>query len=150
MSSLVFPSMVRDQILERHAELRELINHTLAATGNLERDGPGPVQLEKSARELHERFREHLAFEERALVPVLWVVDGWGPERVRDLRQEHARQRLELDTVIEGLESGWSVERLALALRRLATDLLTDMDEEEDGCLRATLLGDRMLDYERR
>jgi uncharacterized lipoprotein YmbA len=145
--SLVFPSMVRLQILEQHDELRALVKQALAeaaaSTGTA-------VDLERRTRELHGRFDQHLRFEEQALVPVLWAVDGWGPERVQDLRLEHARQRRELDAVIEGLESGWSDERLAQELTRLGDDLLRDMDEEEQGSIRADLLCDGVLTCERR
>jgi hypothetical protein len=145
--SLVFPSTIRSQVLAQHEKLRELANKTLAETAGSSLD---VNSLERCAREVHERFHSHLLFEESALVPVLWVVDGWGPERVDDLRREHARQRQELDAVIQGLESGWSAERLALELTRLAGDLLKDMIEEEEGCLRASLLCDGHLSYERR
>jgi hypothetical protein len=145
--SLVFPSTVRSQVLAQHEELRELANRTLTESAGSSLDANS---LERCAREVHERFRNHLLFEECALVPVLWVVDGWGPERVDELRSEHARQRQELDAVIQGLESGWSAERLALELTRLAGDLLRDMTEEEEGCLRASLLSDGHLSYERR
>jgi hypothetical protein len=148
---LVFPSTVRIQILAQHLELRELIDRTLAEmTASMRREELDRGQIGRFAREVHGRFKEHLAFEEKALAPVLWVVDGWGPERVQDMRKEHARQRRELDTLIDGLNSGWDAERLARELRRLAADLLTDMDQEENGCLRESLLHDGVLDYERR
>lgn len=144
--TFVFPSTVRSQILAQHEQLREFTNRAVAETAS----GSSPFDsLARCAREIHKRFQDHLLFEERALVPVLWAVDGWGPERVQDLRSEHARQRRELDDVIEGLEAGWSCERLSLELTRLAKDLLEDMDEEEAGCLRASLLADSHLSYER-
>jgi hypothetical protein len=81
---------------------------------------------------------------------VLWAIDGWGPERVEELRSEHARQRQALEAVVAGLGSGWSGHRLARELGRLAGDLLRDMDDEEQGCLRPGLLCDDHLDYQRR
>lgn len=144
---LVFPSMVRAEIVAQHEKLRGLARQTLAEISGRSFDLGG---LERRAREVHESFREHLLFEEKALVPVLWAVDAWGPERVQDLRREHGRQRQELDAVIHGLESGWSGEYLASELARLTADLLRDMDEEEEGCLRASLLSDDHLTCERR
>ena len=144
--SLVFPSTVRSQVLAQHDELRDLANRTLSEITGRSFDVDS---LERSAREVHRRFQDHLLFEERTLVPVLWAVDGWGPERVQELRIEHARQREELEAVIQGLDAGWNAERLALELARLASDLLEDMNEEEEGCLRASLLCDGHLSYER-
>jgi hypothetical protein len=144
--AFVFPSTVRNQILAQHEELREFTHRTAAEAAG------GPSQLERLtrlAREIHRRFHDHLLFEEQALVPVLWAVDGWGPERVRELRSELARQRRELDEVLNGLESGWTGERVALELNRLADHLLKDMAEKEVGCLRASLLSDGCLSYER-
>ena len=55
------------------------------------------------------------------------------------------RQRAQLETLVEGIEIGWDVERIALALRSLATDLLLDMEEEERGCVSAKLLQDEII-----
>jgi len=144
--AFVFPSTVRSQVLAQHEELREFTSRTAAEA---DRGTLQPETLARLAREIHRRFHDHLLFEEKALVPVLWAVDGWGPERVQELRSDHARQRRELDDVLAGLESGWSGERLALELTRLTDDLMKDMAEEETGCLRASLLNDGCLSYER-
>ncbi len=95
------------------------------------------LTLARVARELELRFHAHLTFEETALAPVLAQADLWGPERVKELHEEHHRQRTELRTVVDGIESGWGPEALAVALRSLATDLLLDMEAEEQGCLMA-------------
>jgi hypothetical protein len=68
---------------------------------------------------------------------------------VRALETEHARQRRELDALVARLCSG-DVEQIAGALRALAGDLLRDMDEEEQGCLRPGLMSDGHLTIERR
>jgi hypothetical protein len=90
------------------------------------------------------RFRAHLAYEERNLAPVLAHLDLWGPERVRDLLEEHERHRAELDTLAEGVAE-WEAQHLAVALRSLTTDLLIDMVEEERGCVSAQLLHEQMI-----
>lgn len=92
------------------------------------------LQLAALFHELRARFWAHLAFEERALVPV--HLDLWIRERVEALLSEHQRQRAQLETMVEGIEGEWDVERLALTLRSLATDLLLDMEEEEPSCSR--------------
>jgi hypothetical protein len=144
--SVFFPAAVRDRVLEQHGELRELLRQSLDATTRAFRhEGPGIDELSRLIHDLRKRFRAHLTFEERTLLPILAQLDPWGPERVADLRDEHARQRAQLDTLVEGIQGAWERERLALTLRSLATDLLIDMDEEERGCLESQTLRDEMV-----
>jgi hypothetical protein len=148
MSTLVFPALVRSQVLEQHVELRALLERALrsAGSGDAAARPPDVDILATTARELCARFKAHLAFEEEALTPVFAVIDAWGPERVRDLETEHARQRRADASSRSGSEE---VEQVA-ALRALAEDLLRDMEEEEQGCLRAPLMSDGHLTVERR
>lgn len=144
--SVLFPATVRERVLEQHEALRDLLHQTLDATTRaLLPDGPTRDEVSRLVQDLRARFRAHLAFEERHLAPVLAHVDLWGPERVRELRLEHDRQRAELETLVEGIGSGWDVERLALALRSMTTDLLLDMEEEERGCVSPDLLRDDVM-----
>jgi hypothetical protein len=144
--SILFPAAVRERILQQHCALREVLRRAIqATTSSFEAEGADLAQLAYLAHDLRVHLRAHLSYEELALAPVLAHVDLWGPERVQQLFEEHARQRAELDTLVEGIEDGWDVERLALTLRSLVTDLLIDMDEEERGCLSAQLLGDQMM-----
>jgi hypothetical protein len=77
------------------------------------------------------------------------VVDHWGPERIRALHEDHARQRQEFATLIEALDGSWGTEHLGQAIFKLVTDLLRDMDEEEQGCLRPSLMGASFLEVQR-
>jgi Hemerythrin HHE cation binding domain len=145
--SVLFPSRVRMEVLAQHAFLRELMEQTLTSTTRgLQAEGPSVGELATSARELQRTFRAHLNFEERALLPILATEECWGPERARELLDEHARQRAELDTIIEGIELGWDRERLAFTVRSLVVDLLRDMRDEEDG-LGASEILDRPVVY---
>lgn len=144
--NVFFPTAVRERVLEQHETLRDLLKQALDVTTRVfGLKGPERDELARLIHDVRSRFRAHLAFEERTLVPVLAHVDLWGPERVRALEDEHARQRAELDTLIEGIEEDWDIERLAMTLRSLATDLLVDMEEEEQGCLNAALLRDELM-----
>jgi hypothetical protein len=144
--SVFFPAAVRDRILEQHGSLRELLRQSLDATTRaFQPEGPGIDELSRLMHDLRARFWAHLAFEERTLLPILVRLDPWGPERVADLREEHARQRAELDTLVEGIAGATESDRLALTLRSLATDLLLDMAEEERGCLDSQALRDEMV-----
>jgi hypothetical protein len=139
--TLLFPATVRRHVLEQHGALRDLLQRALDETTRcLRGEASSSSDLGAVARELHRRFHAHLAFEERALAPLLGVMDVWGPERVEELLAEHARQRAQMNAILEGIESGWDTQRVAITLRSLATDLLVDMEEEERGCLDAELL----------
>ena len=139
-------SVVRRQVLEQHHVLRSKLWQLLrVSTETLQGTHHDPVGLQNLVVDLRGRFRRHLAFEERALVPLLRAVDCWGPQRVEELLLEHERQRAELDTLIEGIDEGWDPAHLAMAARSLTTDLLLDMDEEERGCLAAELLRDDVV-----
>ena len=145
MPSLVFPALVRNQILEQHRDLRGLLEEVRRiratdirpASSEPSRDAR---RLADAARELCRRFQAHLSFEQAALTPIFAIIDAWGPERVKDLCDEHERQRRELDGLRRRFERDDDVERLADALHGLADALLRDMEEEEAGCLRASLL----------
>jgi hypothetical protein len=137
MPTLVFPSWVRDQVLQQHDELRALLktvaDRCAAPPGP---DDPDSERLAAAGRGLCARFREHLAFEDQALKPVLAVLDTWGPERVRALEEDHKRQRRRLEDVVEMLESS-DVEEVPHVLGDLVEELRRDMEDEEEGCLRA-------------
>jgi hypothetical protein len=149
--TLVFPASVREQVLDQHRQLRTLMTVLLdrctLAPGH---DGAFDRPLDDLARDLNRSFGAHLQFEEQALAPVLAVVDHWGPERIRALQEDHARQRREFATVIEALDGSWGTEHLAQTISKLVTDLMRDMDDEEQGCLSPSLLGASFLEIERR
>jgi hypothetical protein len=142
------PSVVRATILAQHVVLRERLNGALRVTTSALEGEPEGVSLSAIVRDLRDRFRAHLAFEERWLVPLLRDADGWGPERVSALLEEHARQRAELDTLIEGIEAGWDAQRLALATRSLVSDLLIDMEHEERSCVSEELVRDDVVNID--
>lgn len=152
MATLVFPSHVRERILEQHAGLRTLLRGAMehAKRGAGDDQGLKAARLRAIVPELCERFQAHLVFEDDALRPVFAVLDSWGPERIRELDTEHARQRQELDALRARLDSEENVHRLSAAVNALADALLKDMDAEEDGCLRASLLSAVSLTVERR
>jgi hypothetical protein len=138
MSSMVFPAQVRAEVLEQHAGLRELLGDTVEELARQRETGErDPERLRAAGRELCARFHEHLLYEDEWLVPVLAVLDSWGPERVRELHTEHTRQRRTLGGLWMMFDFATDVEELATALRELAEDLLRDMDAEEAGCLAA-------------
>jgi len=136
MSALLFPSMVRDDILGQHADLRMRLDE-LAEEVGLRRagDAGSEERLRALGRDLCARFNAHLEFEDEELVPVLAVLDSWGPERIRELHVAHARQRRKLESLWTRLDCEPDPDEVERALADLAADITTDMESEEEGLL---------------
>jgi hypothetical protein len=150
MSTLVFPASVRDEVLRQHDELRGLLRDVMRAADMAAFEEPPCDRLIERGRELCLRFRDHLAFEDEWLKPVLAVLDSWGPERVRGLDEDHRRQRARIDDVLESMESSGDPAEMSEALNDLVEDLAHDMYEEELSFLCAPDMGAAMLTVERR
>jgi Hemerythrin HHE cation binding domain len=131
------PSQIRAEVLKQHEALRSVLD---AAEAALQEGRENRLEVVHLAHEIRRRFRAHLAFEERVLVPVLSGVDIWGPDRVRDLVAEHTRQRAELDGLLERFEGEWDSEDMRRAFRSFRADFLRDMAEEERDYLGPGLL----------
>ena len=149
MPVLVFPSQVRAQVLEQHAELRGLLVRVSAEASPAAESKASAERLAGTARHLCARFAAHLTFEEEELGRILTVLDAWGPERLRELHVDHRRQRGAFDALLARIDSGVEIEALATALRGLALTLLQDMEEEEEGCLQASSMLENSLPFER-
>jgi hypothetical protein len=149
MASLVFPAMVRDEVLAQHTELRELLRATVDELSRQAETGESDcARLRVMGRELCARFHEHLLYEDEELVPVLSALDTWGPERVRELHDEHARQRRTLGALWMTFDFATDLDQLGEALRELAGDMLRDMEAEEAGCLAAGAMAAPLLQVE--
>jgi hypothetical protein len=136
MAALLFPSMVRDDILEQHADLRARLEELAEEVGlwRLGESGSGD-RLRALGRDLCERFNAHLEYEDEELIPVLAVLDSWGPERVRELHVAHTRQRRKLAALWTRLDFEPDPDELERALADLAADMSGDMESEEQGLL---------------
>ena len=99
----LYPRSVRQQVLAQHEDLRTLLFEALDQTGRCLQGQREIARLALLVLQIRRRFRAHLAFEERKLFPILAQVDLWGPERVAELSLEHARQRSQLDTLVQGM-----------------------------------------------
>jgi hypothetical protein len=132
------PSQVGLEVRRQHQLLRGLLVTAQAAA----QKDQNALEISHLAHEIRRRFRAHLAFEERHLVPVLTCTEVWGPDRVRDLIDEHTRQRHDLDALLAGIELGWPRSTVAHVLHAVATGLLRDMEEEERDYLGPELLRD--------
>ncbi len=140
------PVEVRRRVLVQHEALRGLFREILAVSIAARRGQADAIsKLIPLLREIRVRMLSHLAFEETALVPVLRKADAWGPERVETLLAEHARQRAELESLIEGEAGAWDDAAVALILETLVSDILVDMEEEERGTLSPSILRDDIV-----
>jgi iron-sulfur cluster repair protein YtfE (RIC family) len=141
------PSEVRRRVLDDHeairamlAEVDELARRLLAGEDEL----AAPLRARGMA--LQARLLQHLELEEANLVPALREADAWGEERVARLLAEHAEQRAELARLLADLrDRARPARELARELRRVAKDLLVDMDHEEATALGADVLHDDPL-----
>jgi hypothetical protein len=109
---------------------------------------PDCARLRIMGREMCARFHEHLLYEDEELVPVLAALDTWGPERVRELHDEHARQRRTLGALWMTFDFATDIGQLGEALRDLAEDMVRDMEAEEAGCLAAEAMSAPLLQVE--
>jgi hypothetical protein len=149
--TLVFPASVREQVMQQHTDLRAMMRGLLDECAcHLRQDETSRARFAVKVHELSRYFASHLEFEEQTLSPILAIVDHWGPERRRDLHEEHSRQRAEFARLIARMDGGCNTTELVRLVRNLITDLTSDMDEEEYGCLRPALLGATFLEIERR
>ena len=72
MAALLFPSKVRDQVLEQHADLRELLREAVdELTRDAEAGSTDRARLAARGRELCARFHEHLLYEDEELMQQL-------------------------------------------------------------------------------
>ena len=120
----------RGLILEQHHQLREMLWMGLAQTGQSAPGDGGQEPLRELVALIRDVFVRHLADEEALIVPILEADLPVGPLRVEALREEHDRQRGELETLCGWPEEASDLE-LAARFETLATALLGDITHEE-------------------
>jgi hemerythrin-like domain-containing protein len=121
----------RRLVLEQHIELRRLLTMGLVEVRRvMVENGVGHEPLRSLVGLIREVFVQHLVDEEALIVPILEDDLPIGPQRVEALREEHERQRRQLDTLCDWPEAGDDSE-LAERFEALATALLEDIAHEE-------------------
>jgi DUF438 domain-containing protein len=120
----------RRLVLQQHLQLRRMLSMGLVqARQSVAGDG-AQEPLRGLVGLIRDVFVQHLADEEALLVPILEDDLPVGPLRVEALREEHDRQRSELETLCAWPEEGSDLE-LAARFEALATALLGDIAHEE-------------------
>ena len=147
------PSSVREAVLAQHRAIAAILGRIDEALERVPGDG-GVSDIETSvaahlrdrARELHDEFRAHLAFEERYMLPLVREADAWGAERVDRVLKEHAEQRELLEFLWQRFDDPQThVQVLVSHIRDFAEILREDMDHEEGEVLNRDLLRDDVV-----
>jgi len=120
----------RRLVLEQHIQLRRMLSMGLVQARQSAAGDGGQEPLRSLVGLIRDVFVQHLADEEALIVPILEDDLPVGPLRVEALREEHDRQRSELDTLVAWPEEGSELE-LAARFEALATTLLGDIAHEE-------------------
>ena len=135
----------RRLVLGQHRELRRLLAMGLVeARHALSENAVAHEPLRSLVSLIREVFVRHLADEEALIVPILEDDPPVGPQRVVALREEHARQRAELEALCMWPEEASDAE-LANRFDGLARVLLDDIAHEERELLIPTAIRDRHL-----
>lgn len=141
----LMPSEVRRKVLSQHREIEQMLSELETGVAHL---GDGTVdaeQVKRAAYALRGILELHMNFEEAHMVPAINDADGFGPERVRHLHEEHAQQRQELDRLVDQIREASSQDDLAAGVVRLAEMLRKDIDEEEREYVNEKLLRDHIM-----
>jgi hypothetical protein len=134
----------RRRIFAQHETLRMILK-AAGSVADLASGGARRVAdlLPHYLENVRASLEQHLAFEERLLLPILESDPPLGPERARRVRAEHLRQRAELAALsAERDRIALRPGEVAQRLRSLIDAFLEDMAEEE----RVLLTGDVLRD----
>jgi iron-sulfur cluster repair protein YtfE (RIC family) len=128
-------------ILEQHRELRRLLALGVVQICALSRGQSTPAALRELLGEFRTAFVAHLSYEEAALLPLFDDERLAGQRRTQLLREEHASQRREIET-LHALSEAGSSDAFAERFDRLARALLVDIAEEERQLTRVVAIFD--------
>lgn len=103
--------VVRKNLLAQHENLRTLMTAVEAAL-----DGGDRASVTKAVKALHDACQAHNAAEEATLVPILRDIDAWGPERVKQLLDEHTEEH---SVLLKKIDPSASIDELRQAIREL-------------------------------
>jgi iron-sulfur cluster repair protein YtfE (RIC family) len=139
------PSQIRERVLAQHDLLRLRLQGLNQGVDQLRAGNLTVEELRIRALETLALLRAHVKDEERWLLPALAEADGFGPERVKALQEEHRAQAREMAETLEALRDAKEPEDLATGVESLVQRILDDMDEEERTYLNPNLLKDDLI-----
>ena len=143
------PAQVREVILEEHRKIRVLLARLESdAMTLLACSVPKPAArraLRLQALALCDELTAHIAFENRVLVPLVEIIDAWGPVRAQTLLEEHEAQLQLLGAYADMLMVDTETNQdTSLTVWQLVRSIGQDMREEEKQVLSAEFLSDRV------
>ena len=141
----LMPSEVRRKVLSQHREIEQMLAELEAGVTHLGDGTVDAAQVKRAAYALRGILELHMNFEEAHMVPAINEADGFGPERVRHLHQEHAEQRQELDRLVDQIREASSPDELRKSVTKLAQMLRTDIEQEERDYVNEKLLRDNLI-----
>jgi hypothetical protein len=136
----------RGVILGQHVRIRALLERARTiAEAALDGTPRSPDAVASAIGDIRTIMEVHLAFEEKALLPILRDDPPLGPARADQLLDEHVRQRETLARLHQEACVAPSRPMLAAKLAFLTSWLLTDMDEEERSILNPDVVRDDVI-----
>lgn len=147
--STLDPAQVRTIILAEHQKIRarlaRLESDAMALLACSVPKSTARHALLQQALDLCEQMDAHIGFENQVLVPVVELVDAWGPVRARRIVEEHEDQlrvlRAYADMLMSNSESN---SRVSVTVWQLVQSIGQDMREEETQILSPEFLSDRI------
>jgi len=136
----------REAIHAQHVRIRSLLERARAvAEAALDGNPPAPDAVASAIGDIRTIMEVHLAFEEKALLPILRDDPPLGPQRADRLLDEHSRQRETLATLHREACAFPDFPMLAAKLAFLTEWLLADMNEEERSLLVPEVVRDDVI-----
>ena len=138
------PRQIRKHILADHAFLREMLDELDRRAYRVLRGHEDETSaLRDSGLSFHAKFVEHLAFEDRFLVPALRAAGGVGIGHSEHVADDHREQRELLAYILSGLRDLSRPARvIAEEMRSLVELILDDMAVEEMTIVKGAVLRD--------
>ncbi len=141
----LMPSEVRRKVLSQHREIELMLSELEAGVAKLGEGTVDAAQVKRAAYALRGILELHMNFEEAHMVPAIHEADGFGPERARQLHAEHAKQRQELDRLVDMIREASSPDDLVSSVTKLAKMLRIDIEQEERDYVNEKLLRDSLI-----
>ncbi len=141
----MLPSEIREKVLSQHREIEAMLEELRLGASELLQGLETADRVKRAATALRGILELHMAFEERYMAPAIREADGFGPERIRHLQDEHEEQRADLDRLVDAIRDAAKPQDIAAAVHKLVDILKKDIDEEERDYVNEDLLRDTLV-----
>jgi hypothetical protein len=121
---------VREILVDQHERLRALLGALDAKAIAVVRTCQSAPDMHAALEKIVQSLTDHMSSEERTIVTLLPRTQDSG-RALRILREDHARQLEELESMLRCAARADDAISLALAVRAFVADVLLDMDLED-------------------